>query len=83
MPLRLLARLVSVSPASPEKTSSDASDNCHNASELCSPGTISVRAPISSPRALTSGSARSIGVPSVGDTVAVTPRASLLWKPSP
>lgn len=43
-----------------------------------------VRTPTSTPVASTSGSTRSTGVtPSVGSTVIVAPRASLLWKPRP
>jgi hypothetical protein len=43
MPRRRLARLASVPPASPTKISSELSFSCQSASELCRPGTISVR----------------------------------------
>ena len=59
----------------------DEADSCQKAMELCSRGTISVRMPISPPLVRTRGSAGLVACSSLGVMRAVTPRASLLWKP--
>src|SRR6266850_5705402 len=80
---RLLGRLASVSPASPTNRISDAESSRNRLIELSSFGMIFVRKPISAPLVLTrNGEACSVE-PSLGDSAIVTPRASLLWNPSP
>src|SRR5712691_446258 len=84
MPYRRLARLGSVIPASPEKTSSEPSVKYQNARVEFRPGIQVLRTPISAPFVRTKGSTRWAGSP--GGfllTVIVVPRASLLWNPKP
>ena len=57
--------------------------SCHSASELCSPGTISVRTPSSPPFGAPAASPDRPDRRLLAATVAVVPRASLLWKPWP
>ena len=78
-----VARLASVSPASPENTSSEPSLSCQSATVLVRPGSAFVRTPISEPLDLTSGVTGVIASPVCGLTRVTVPRASLLWKPSP
>ena len=66
-PTRRLGRLASVVPASPTKTSSESISNCQSDTVLCTCGILTVRTPISAPRARTRGVLSS----------AITPRASL------
>src|ERR1700736_4344367 len=83
MPYRRLGRLATVFPASPENRISDAESSRNRLTALSSFGMILVRSPISAPLVLTRNGDACSAEPSVGDSVMVTPRASLLWNPAP
>ena len=78
MPVRRLGRLASVSPASPTNTISEAESSTNRLAALVSPGTSLLRKPTSAPLVLTRNGEAASGEPSMGDSVMVTPRASLL-----
>ena len=72
------------SPASPTKTSSEPSFSCHSASELCRPGNdLGAHAQLAALRAHQRRHRLDRVAASWRSTVAVVPRASLLWKPWP
>jgi len=75
---RGLARLGSVMPASPTKTSSESIASHHAAADGTRPADGAQRTPNSWPRSGTSGRTGETGSPVRGSTCAVLPRASLL-----
>ena len=75
-------RLGSVVPASPTNKSSESKLSMNTATELVSPSIALVRMPSSAPRERTSSGTRPCGVAlSMGSTVMVAPRMSLLCRP--